>query len=82
MLSLFEGSLPKGLLHPCPYTNALSAFNVSMDPNQLLSKFLSGNYKATFHLYDDDDTNVLTMILELEFTAVNTRNQNGKFFTF
>lgn len=76
---MLKKSLPDNLFRPCPYRE-VRAYNVTMDPNLLTSKFLTGNYRVIVKFFDEVDANMITMIEELEFVVLNTRNQNGRYF--
>lgn len=65
LIELFKTSLPKGMFHPCPYLE-LSAYNVSLDENVLVSNNLKGVYLSNLRFYDSKDDNMFTMIHDFE----------------
>ena len=61
-----KDTVPKGVLHPCPYYGHLQATNVSLAPGTFMSQFLKGRYKTIIRLFDDEDENILTFFFGFE----------------
>lgn len=64
-IDIFEHSIPKGLVHGCPYSGAFIARNISLGFFDLMKQFPAGTYKIKSHLYNKDDDNILTIIHEV-----------------
>jgi Protein of unknown function (DUF1091) len=56
-------SLPKNVLHPCPYYGVTEFKNIYFDPAKLMiSQFFMGTYVANFRVFNDDDENIYTIV--------------------
>lgn len=82
LLDLYRTSLPPGILHPCPYYGDFTAYNLSLNPNFLQSKFLVGTYQANVRFFDDRDNNVMTLIHELEGSVFRGKTERKGKITF
>jgi Protein of unknown function (DUF1091) len=61
-----EDSLPKGFIHPCPYSGHILLPNVTLAANTFTNQFLKGRYKGSTRLFDEIDDNILTFELVTE----------------
>lgn len=66
LIGLFEDSLPKNLIHPCPYFGYYQISNVTLNANKSISIFPFGIYRGTTINYDNQDDNIMTIVYELE----------------
>jgi hypothetical protein len=66
ILDLIKESVPKNIIHPCPYYGEFVAYNVSLGINAQLLQFLSGRYRSIGRFFDDQDENIFTFVLGVE----------------
>jgi hypothetical protein len=59
-------TVPKGVLHPCPFENQFKVSNVSIASRGVLLQFLKGRYKIFIRVFDEKDSEIVTYRLGLE----------------
>jgi hypothetical protein len=59
-------TLPEGMLHPCPYTGEFKAPNISLDVSPEMAFFLVGQYRMRARMFDDEDDNIVTFLVDTE----------------
>jgi hypothetical protein len=80
---MFTKTLPKGLIHPCPYDKEFKALNLSIEVSPEMSVFLLGRYLMRVTAFDPVDSNIITAILEFEMIAdMATGRRNSTVSTF
>ena len=67
MLASMGDTLPKHLIHPCPYFGPQKASNVTISSEGFTAQFFRGRYKTIFRWFDDIDDNIITFNLGAEF---------------
>lgn len=64
--NMMEQSLPKEIIHPCPYFGMLKLTNMTIVPRQQVIQFPKGYYKSIIKLFDTKDDNIATATLGVE----------------
>lgn len=66
IIDTIKDTLPKNFIHPCPYVGSFKAFNISLTPNEFVTQFIKGRYKASYRFFDEQDDNIVTFFLGFE----------------
>lgn len=64
--NMMEQSLPKEIIHPCPYYGIIKLMNMTIVPRQQVIQFPKGYYKSIIKLFDTKDDNIATATLGVE----------------
>lgn len=66
ILNMIEKTIPKRLLHACPYDGLFDAINITLLPNARVLQFLRGYYRTYIRFFDEKDGNIVTVITGVE----------------
>lgn len=65
---MISKTIPKDLLHPCPYIGEIKAYNCSLQIGPEMSVFFVGRYRTRARVFDDQDDNIFTVLVEMDLT--------------
>ena len=70
ILDTVAKTLPKGVVHSCPYSGQLKAYNITIEDVPIFSQFLLGRYKFISKFFNTDDENIFTLFVDVEFNWI------------
>lgn len=72
LLDIYAETLPRGILHRCPYFGLLEAYNLTMNLTKFpITGFLLGRYQGKIRFFNGNDENMFTLIHKFELKAIN-----------
>lgn len=68
LTDMISKTMPKNLLHSCPYIGEIKAYNCSLQIGPEMSVFFPGRYRTQARVFNDRDENIFTVLVEMDLS--------------